>query len=251
MGMAAGVGIAVALLEVAALSLSAAEVPHIRRARRRRAQMRPAQRRPAHLGPVAPQPHRDGQRRKQKGGGKDRHHTGMGEIGVKALSARGRQRAHRQHHRRHAQHQSRAQGHAAAVEQAAERSRPGIALPAFGADFGQGRGDVQGKGVRLGILAGVIAAAAVVAEIGQLREVRVAEGAFAEHRRKHVAIALAIAAGVADLRLAPRLGDGAGLCRGQIKRHGRRPPVPRSGRRRCRWSCRSRRDSPRPESSRP
>jgi len=61
--------------------------------------------------------------------------------------------------------------------------------------------------MRRGVLAGVKTAAAVVAQVRQLHEVGVGERALGEHRGEDRAVAFAVSAGVADFRLAARLGN--------------------------------------------
>ena len=81
----------------------------------------------------------------------------------------------------------------------------------IGADLGQHLGDVDLKLVRRRELAIVVARAAAMAEVGQVVEIAVEEGAARFHGRKDGAQAFAIAAGVADRHQAVCLGERAGL----------------------------------------
>ncbi len=67
----------------------------------------------------------------------------------------------------------RGKGDAVALEQPGRGRGPGEAFPAFAAHFGQGGGQVQREFVRFGVLAGVVTAPAVVAEVGKLGDVAV------------------------------------------------------------------------------
>ena len=63
-----------------------------------------------------------------------------------------------------------------AAKQNAEEARPGVLLIRLRPDGGEGPRKVQRKFVRRGILAGVIAFAAVVAEVGEKVQVKVPKG---------------------------------------------------------------------------
>ena len=82
---------------------------------------------------------------------------------------------------------------------------PDVVLPAFGTDLRQGAGQIEGKFMRFGVLAGVISATAVVAQVCDLRDVRVREGPQPGDRWEGRAIAFAITARIADPQLPPRL----------------------------------------------
>ena len=247
---AAEVAEAVLLLEVAPLPLTAVEIAQGRRVRERPGERAERDRAAADLAPVAPQRQSDRSQRRQEGGREDRHHRRMRKDRVEALARRRPQRARRPEQRRDPQDERQRDPDAAFVEGAPQPGRPGVPLPALLPHFGERRRQVEGELVRLRVLAGVVAAAAVVAEVGELRDVARGEDLLAGHRGEDGAIALAIAAGVADLDLAARLVDGRWRRR-SVKRHGRRPPGPQCVRRRFRWSCRSRRDSPARGSSPP
>ena len=178
----------------------------------------------------------------------------MGQVRIEARTAGIPENLYREKQRRYRGDKGKSDGSAAALEHGGRRRGPCVAFPAFGANLGKGGRYVQRELVRFGILAGVIAAPAVVTEVGQLRDVAIRKGALAEHRRENVAIPLAIAAGIADFRLATCFLD-CGIAGLKIKRHARRPPVLRSGRKPCRSSFRTRPDTLRqgsiPPSSRP
>lgn len=92
--------------------------------------------------------------------------------------------------------------HPIALEDSGERCRIGEVPPTIAPNLSRRLGQVQGAFMELVILAGIIAAAAVVAKIGDLREIAIGESAFPMQGRENRAIALAIAAGVANFRLA-------------------------------------------------
>ena len=201
----------------------------------------------AGLAPVVT--HRQGNEpeRRQKRGHEDCHHRVMREMSIEARAIlrlpggkspeeegqRGRQKP--------------GHGDAMGLEQPCDGLRAGQPLPAFHSDFGQSRRDVQVELMRRGVLAGIIAAPAVVAEIGQLRQVAISKGLLPGHGWKNRAEPLAVAAGVADLDLTACLVEG----RCGVKRHGRRPPCPQYVRKQCQLSCQNRPDTLGQEWSRP
>jgi hypothetical protein len=98
------------------------------------------------------------------------------QVGIEALAAFRPQRLHQREQHRETRNQRQPQRQAAAMEGPRQRSGPGQPLPAVLPDLGQHGGDVHRELVRRCVLAGVIAAAAVVAEIGELGDVAVGEG---------------------------------------------------------------------------
>ena len=240
----AGVGKAVLVFEVAAVAVSALEVPHVGSLLYSLDQMCSPERPGADPLPVTAEADGDADQWKEEGGQEDRHHRVVRQHGIEAFAALRRQCACRPEQECEADHGRHGDGDAVLLEGPACRLREGEVFPAVLPDIGQRLRQVQVELVRGGVLAGVVAAAAVVAEVRQLREVAVAEGALGVQCREHRTIALAIAAGIADLGLA------AGFLE-QISLHGRRPPCLRCVRRRCRWSCRNRRGSPGRGSTRP
>src|SRR5690606_11915072 len=122
------------------------------------------------------------------------------------------------------------------------------------AEFSEDARNVEIELVRGGVLAGIIAAAAIVTEVRQLDEIAVGEGAVQRDGGKDGAITLAIAAGVADLDLPTCFGQErrariggrgrSGQGHGGFTGHGLRPPCLQCVRKRYRWSCRTRQDSP-------
>src|SRR5204862_7509878 len=109
-----------------------------------------------------------------------------------------------------------------AFERGGQRTRPGVLPVRLHADVREHLRKIHLKLVRRRVLAGVIARAAVVAEIGEIREIALGEGQAPLERGKNRAKAFAITAGVADARHAltlfdKREGNGSSL------RHGERP----------------------------
>jgi hypothetical protein len=131
---------------------------------------------------------------------------------------------------------------AVALEERPHRPRPGVIGVGFHPQRREGLRHVDPPGMRRCILAGMEAALAAMAQIGQVAEVAGREIPPQLHRREDRAIALAVAAGVADLHVAPCIGQGFGG--GWFSSvHGGPPPARRCARRPSRWSCRTRRGS--------
>ncbi len=175
-----------------------------------------------------------------------RHHG----VEVAALD-RGEERRAAEDQERGEQHadQRRGQHHrgleAVAAIRARERRGPGVLLVRRGADLRQRARNVDPELVRRRVLAGVEALAAVVAQVGEVVHVAGGEVEAPLHGREDRAVALAIAAGIADGHLPRAL---AHQFNGLLHVP---PPCPRCVRTPCRWSCRSRRDSPCRECCRP
>ncbi len=233
-------------------------------------------------GPGA-QRHRD--HRPAEGQPAEGHHHPIGDHRVKRPGSGMIAVEHRLVLQRHCQDHDRAQAERrhhrdpepVPLEDPAKASWPSMIRIAFGAQFGEGAGQVHAPLMRRRVLAGVIASFAVVAEVREVGQVAVGEGSAQLHRREDRAVALAIAAGIADLHGAAGLGergrDGACALRGWhplpnpppsvgrgwrgfpdgevSSRHGAPPPVPPGGRKPSRWSCRSRPSSPGPTHCRP
>src|SRR5688500_6561630 len=74
--------------------------------------------------------------------------------------------------------------------------------------------DIDAEFVRRRILASVIAVAAIEAEVCEVHKIGFSEHAALLHRREHRAVALAVAAGIADHHLSPSLiRSGTGMTR--------------------------------------
>ena len=211
--------------------------------------------------PVADAAHDEGQDREAECAARQQVHQPQrndaiegARPGVRAPERRRILDRDRQHHRERGEQrgQQRHDG-PVALEQPAHGRGPGEGRVAFLPQRREGGGHIHAEGVRGGVLAGVVAALAAMAEIGQVRQV--ARGEIPPHRHggEDRAVAFAVAAGIADRHLPPRLGDRLGVFKhrrchaGRLScGHGARPPHPRCGRRRCRSPCRSRPDSPGP-----
>ena len=167
-----------------------------------------------------------------------------------------------------------------ARKQPRQRPGPGVFGPCFSAPFGQRQRHIHREFMRRRILAGMITGTAMVAQIGKLRGIADIEQTAALHRREHSAEALTITAGIADLH-DPRCffmrrcachfdqadiihGAIVPVCLGSVVLRfsclavqlsggsaGGLPQPRRCGRRRPRWSCRSRQGSPGQEHCRP
>ena len=138
----------------------------------------------------------------------------------------------------HAERGNDADDEAVACEGAGQRLRPGIGGIRFGARHRQRLGNVDVELVRRRELAVDIAGAAGMAEVGEIVEIAVGEGAAHLHRGKHRAKTLAIAAGIADRH------QTVGFVQNSSSVHVSPLPVLRSARTRCRWSCPCRRHNP-------
>ena len=145
--------------------------------------------------------------------------------------------------KRQARRGDEADGHAIALEQRGERTRPSVLPVCLQADVREHFRKVKLELVRRRVLAGVIAGAAVVAQVGEVCEVALGEAQSPLERRKDRAKAFAITAGIADARHSRALFDQRDGNRSR-RRHGARPPLPRCGRTRCRSPCRFPRRSP-------
>ena len=168
-------------------------------------------------------------------------------------------RERQQQKQRQASRQRQRQRHAVVLVQAPERRRPGVVGIGLHAHPGHRLRHVDREFMRRRVLTGVQAGAAVVAQICQIIDVRLAEFEPPCHRREHRAKAFAVAAGIADLHLAGYFGLGRAWRHGADRRFAglrvkrlhalflESPPQPpgcrRCARRRCRWSCRRRRCS--------
>src|SRR5690606_29158119 len=84
------------------------------------------------------------------------------------------------------------------LEGAREEPGPRVALPRLRAHLRHEPREVERELVRRCVLAGVEAGAAVVAEVAEVADVALGEGEAALQRREGGAVALAVAAGVAD-----------------------------------------------------
>ncbi len=132
-----------------------------------------------------------------------------------------------------------------APEESGKRTRPGVALVCLQAKLRQDSWQIQRELVRRSVLAGVIAAAAIVAEVGEIAQIAAGELTAQLDGRKDGAIAFAIPAGVADFHEAAGLL--LGFRGGQFW-----PPLCRQcGRRPRQWPCPRRQHSPVPKYCRP
>ena len=138
----------------------------------------------------------------------------------------------------HAERGDDADDETVACESAGQRLRPGIGRIGFGARDRQRLGNVDVELVRRRELAVDVAGAAGMAEIGEIVEIAVGEGAAHLHGGKYRAKTLAIAAGIADRH------QTVGFVKNSSSVHVSPLPVLRSARTRCRWSCPCRRHSP-------
>ena len=117
------------------------------------------------------------------------------------------QQRREQQHRGDRQRRDEADQRAVRAKQPGERARPGVVGIALLAELGEGLGNIDPEFMRRGVLAAVETGAAAVAQIGEVAEVGRGEVAAQLHGGEHRAIALAIAAGVADLHVAAGFGD--------------------------------------------
>jgi len=88
-----------------------------------------------------------------------------------------------------------------------KRLRPRQPFPAVLAHLGQGSREIQGKFMRLGILARIVAATTIVAQVCEMADIAIGKGFLTCQRGKDRAEAFAIAAGVTNLGLAAGLLD--------------------------------------------
>ena len=244
MGVFAGLRIAVLVLEIAPLGRAAGQVAQTGCCGQCLGQVAWRHAPATRHRPIPPQADGNAQQRKQESREKDRDHHAMRQDGVEPRPPGFAQPVCQREDQRKAQRRGERHGKAAALEQACGGAGKGQIVPAFLPDLRQGTRQVQREFMRLGVLAGVIAPSAVVAEVGQLHHIAIAKGALAMQRRKDCAKPLAVAAGIADLGLTPGFIQG-------INEHAQRPLCLRSGQRPFRLSCRTRPDSPAPGSTRP
>ena len=207
-----------ALVEVVAAMPAAAEVAQREDVHRRLARRGGGEgaAHAARLAPVAARAHRHGEDAEAEGERGERDHQPVGndaEEGAHACMGRiehrrvldGRDQDQQQ---RDAQGREQGDDGPVALEQPAHRRGPGVLRVGLLPQLGEGRGDVDAEGMRRRVLAGVVAALAAMAEVGEVREVRFLEGTAHRHGGEDGAIALAVAAGIADLHLPPGFGDG-------------------------------------------
>ena len=161
----------------------------------------------------------------RRSAGEARHHAprdgGVERAGARASAAVRPVRQSQGQHRRERgrDHERRAEGRA--TEGRAEPARPDVLRIGLPANARKRRRDVDGEGMRRRILARVPAGAAVVAEIGEMAEVRGRKGALAGKGREDGAEPVAVHAGAADAQ------DALRLARNAIRGHGLPPPLQR------------------------
>ena len=109
-----------------------------------------------------------------------------------------------------------------AADERRERARPGVVLVRREPDLGERPRHVDAELVRRRVLTRVEALAAVVTQVGQVGQIDARERLALLHRRKHRAVLLAVAAGVAHGEDVRAVGDRVS---GQHRRRGLRPGV--------------------------
>src|SRR5207249_5440737 len=102
-----------------------------------------------------------------------------------------------------------------ALESPSKSAGPGVSPVSLAPDLREHLREVELELVRRRVLAGVVARAAVVAEVGEISEVIFGEGEPPLQRRKDRTIAFAIAARIANARHPPAFVDK--LCGQRIK----------------------------------
>ena len=130
-----------------------------------------------------------------------------------------------------------------ALEERTQRAGPRVLAVGCAADLGHHLRKIELELVRRRVWAGVIARAAVVAQIGHVGEIALGERDAPLERGKDSAVPFAIAAGIADARHALALRDESDRKRSR-RRHGVQPPRQRSARTRFQSPCRCPRCSP-------
>ncbi|MNS41901.1 hypothetical protein D3C72_742680 [compost metagenome] len=171
-----------------------------------------ARRRPrADVAPEARDAHRQGQHRKPEHHAKHQRQRVVREHGIEVaghgLMKQSARHQHGQHQKqRQAAGGSQRQDQPVALVQRAQRGGPGVVGVGLHAHLGHGLRHVHREFMRRRVLAGVQTGAAVVAQVGQVVQVGLAEFQSARHRRKHRAEPFAIAAGVAYLHDARDFG---------------------------------------------
>jgi hypothetical protein len=204
---------------VGAVRAAAAQVPQ--RARLHGSRRESGERPPAAGVPPVPDGrparHRDSPRDGQPGGGGQR---GVGDDPVRRPGNAGGSRADQRADRQHRDRAAGGQRHRPGTPAAHARQVPVVGVTP---DRGKDGGRVDRELVRRRVHTGRVAVAAVVAQVRKMDDVAFGERAAQFQRGEHRAVALAVAAGVADDELAFGLGEQAG----QRDLSHRRPPRPR------------------------
>src|SRR5439155_12586942 len=139
-----------------------------------------------------------------------------------------------QQKKREAYRHDQADDKSVALESPGKGAGPGESPVGRAPDLREHLREVELELVRRGVLAGVVARAAAVAEIGEIGKVAFGEAQAPLQRRKDRAVALAIAARVANARHPPTFVDELDGNRFK-RRHGVRPPRLRCDQTRWRW----------------
>ena len=205
----------IAHLEVAALAMATGEVLHPGRAVEGAQEMRKPHPSAADLAPIVPNGKGDQRQGEEEGRNEDRDERVMGQMGVEPGAALGAQGGQGPKEEGQRDDQKAGHGDAMGLEQPRQGAGAGQALPAFHPHLGRSRRYVEGEFVRRGVLARIVTASAIMAEVGQLRQVAFGKGFLTGHRRKDRAEAFTVAAGVADLHDARHFGFVAGQRFGQ------------------------------------
>jgi hypothetical protein len=243
-------------VRIGAAVAAAIEVPESHRVPRRRRELRRLQeleRLLPHVGPEAQEAREQRDRHEGAHQGEDRGHHAVREHGVeRALrigprseeARRTREDAGEREEEREAERGREADHRAVLTERAPEPIGPRVLAVGFAAHLREHAREVELELVRRRVLAGVEAGAAVVAEVGEVVHVAFGEFQAPLERREHRAVALAVAAGVADREDALRFGDECVERHGARHGHDAQPPRLQSGRTWSRSPCRCRRRIP-------
>src|SRR5262249_52923062 len=141
------------------------------------------------------------------------------------------------------------------LEQTGKDSRPAKFAVGIRAQLGHELGNVDREFVGRRILARVVAIAAIETEVGEINQIALGKSSPPFHRGKNRAVSFAVAAGIADCHLPLTFFDQLRQQHGSPppapppslaqpgQPPGPPPPPPRSGKRRSRWSTRTRLDS--------
>ena len=154
------------------------------------------------LAPEPPEPHTQRDENEDAHASEERHHHAVGHHDVEVagrpaetLGIHGP--GHDQHQQRQHRNKSQGRGYPVVPERRAKGWGPAMVLVRAHTDPGERLGHVDPEFVRRRKLTGVQALTAVVAEVGEIGQVRFCEQDPLFHRREHRAVLLAVPAGVA------------------------------------------------------